>query len=133
MQTFRDVIDAQAAAQPAAPFVFAPEPRIELDYANLRDRARGLSGLLRAQGLPAGAVVAFMLGNGVAAVTVFLGAMYGGYIVTPINLLAQDAQLVGQREAGEHGRHPITRSARNSSDGGMVTPIALAVTRAFWR
>ena len=93
MQTFRDVIDAQAAAQPAAPFVFAPEPRIELDYANLRDRARGLSGLLRAQGLPAGAVVAFMLGNGVAAVTVFLGAMYGGYIVTPINLLAQDAHL----------------------------------------
>ncbi len=93
MQTFRDVIDAQTAAQPGAPFVFAPEPLIELDYANMRDRARALAGMLRARGLPAGAVVAFMLGNGIAAVTVFLGAMYGGYIVTPINLLAQDAQL----------------------------------------
>jgi len=29
----------------------------------------------------------------VAAATVFLGAMYGGYVVSPINLLAQDAHL----------------------------------------
>src|SRR5205085_11862388 len=44
------------------------------------------------------------------------------------DLLAQDAQLVGQRETGEHGRHSITWSARNSNDGGMVTPIAFVVT-----
>ena len=93
MPTFRGVIDAQAAAQPTAPFVFAPEPQVELDYASLRARARALAGVLQAQGLPAGTVVAFMLGNGISAVTVFLGAMYGGYIVTPINLLVQDAHL----------------------------------------
>jgi long-chain acyl-CoA synthetase len=34
-----------------------------------------------------------MLPNGVAAASIFLGAMYAGYIVSPINLLAQDAQL----------------------------------------
>ena len=34
-----------------------------------------------------------MLENGLSAATVFLGAMYGGYVVSPINLLAQDAQL----------------------------------------
>jgi long-chain acyl-CoA synthetase len=34
-----------------------------------------------------------MLENGWSAATVFLGAMYGGYVVSPINLLAQDAQL----------------------------------------
>ena len=34
-----------------------------------------------------------MLENGVSAATVFLGAMYGGYVVSPVNLLAQDAQL----------------------------------------
>jgi len=34
-----------------------------------------------------------MLPNGASAATVFLGAMYGGYVVSPINLLAQDAQL----------------------------------------
>ena len=31
-----------------------------------------------------------MLPNGSAAVEVFLGAMHGGYVVSPINLLAQE-------------------------------------------
>src|SRR6266508_710785 len=34
-----------------------------------------------------------MLPNGIAAASIFLGAMYAGYIVSPVNLLAQDAQL----------------------------------------
>jgi long-chain acyl-CoA synthetase len=34
-----------------------------------------------------------MLENGASAATIFLGAMYGGYVVSPINLNAQDAQL----------------------------------------
>ena len=40
-----------------------------------------------------GDVVGFMLPNGLSALTVFLGAMAGGYVVAPFNLLAQDAQL----------------------------------------
>ena len=93
MRTFRDVIDAQATAQPAAPFLLAPEPNRELSYADLRDRAGAIAAHLCAQGVPAGAVVAFMLGNGIAAATLFLGAVYGGYIVMPINLLAHDEHL----------------------------------------
>jgi long-chain acyl-CoA synthetase len=34
-----------------------------------------------------------MLPNGVAAASVFLGAMYSGYVISPVNLLAQDSQL----------------------------------------
>ena len=34
-----------------------------------------------------------MLPNGVAAAGVFLGAMYGGYVVSPVSLLAQDALI----------------------------------------
>jgi long-chain acyl-CoA synthetase len=34
-----------------------------------------------------------MMENGASAATIFLGAMYGGYVVSPINLHAQDAQL----------------------------------------
>ena len=34
-----------------------------------------------------------MLPNGVAAASAFLGAMYGGYIVSPVSLLAQDALI----------------------------------------
>ena len=49
--------------------------------------------LLESRGVAPGATVSFMLENGASAATVFLGAMYGGYVVSPINLHAQDAQL----------------------------------------
>ena len=91
--TFRTVIDVHAAAQPRAPFLIAPEPRREIDYAALRAQCLSLAAWLAAQGIAPGSTVSFMLPNGVSAATVFLGAMYGGYVVSPINLLAQDAQL----------------------------------------
>jgi long-chain acyl-CoA synthetase len=91
--TFRDVIDAHAARNPHAPFLIAPEPARELDYGTLRATCQAFSRMLGARGLPAGATVSFMLDNGASAATVFLGAMYGGYVVSPINLHAQDAQL----------------------------------------
>ena len=34
-----------------------------------------------------------MLPNGIAAAGVFLGAMHGGYVASPISLLAQDALI----------------------------------------
>ena len=34
-----------------------------------------------------------MLPNGLSAASILLGAMYGGYVVSPLNLLAQDTQL----------------------------------------
>jgi len=91
--TFRDVIDASARSRPAAPFLVAPEPGVTLTYADLAASARALSARIAGEGVAEGEVVGFMLGNGVAAATVFLGAMYGGYVVSPINLLAQDAHL----------------------------------------
>ena len=93
MRTFRDVIEEQARRRPAAAFLLAPEPNATLSYAELRRRARALTFDLQARGVHGGGIVAFMLGNGVAAATVFTSAMYGGYIVLPINLLAQDAHL----------------------------------------
>jgi long-chain acyl-CoA synthetase len=59
----------------------------------LRDTARALCADLAAQGIRPGEVVSYMLPNGVAAASVFLGAMYGGYVVSPVNLLAQDALI----------------------------------------
>ena len=91
--TFRDVVDAHAASQPHAPFLLAPEPGLAIDYATLRADCRAFSALLAARGIAPGATVSFMLENGVSAATIFLGAMYGGYVVSPINLHAQDAQL----------------------------------------
>ena len=93
MQTLREVIDGHAAAQPDAPFLFAPEPGTRLTYAELRSTARALGAELAAHGIAPGEVVSYMLPNGVAAASVFLGAMYGGYVVSPVSLLAQDALI----------------------------------------
>jgi long-chain acyl-CoA synthetase len=92
--TLRDVIDAHAATQPRATFICAPEPGLEIDYATLQRSCRALAASLDAAGIEPGATVSFMLENGVSAASAFLGAMYGGYVVSPINLHAQDAQLV---------------------------------------
>jgi len=91
--TFRDVVDAHAARQPDAPFLIAPEPALEIDYATLQRDCRAFAASLAARGVAPGDTVSFMLENGASAATVFLGAMYGGHVVSPVNLHAQDAQL----------------------------------------
>jgi acyl-CoA synthetase (AMP-forming)/AMP-acid ligase II len=93
MRTFRDAIDTHAAARPDAPCVLAPEPNAVLPYGDLARVGAELGAYLAHEGIPPGSVVSFMLPNGVAAASIFLGAMYAGYIVSPVNLLAQDAQL----------------------------------------
>src|ERR1700750_1070772 len=93
MWTFRDVVDAQARPHPAPPFLSAPETRTTITYGELARNARGVAALLQGEGLARGDVVSFMLGNGAAAATIFLGAMYGGFVVSPVNLLVQDAHL----------------------------------------
>jgi len=93
MRSFRDAIDAHAAAQSDAPFLFAPEPHVVVTYGELQRMARALGAHLAREGLPPGSVVSFMLPNGVSAATILLGAMYAGSVVSPLNLLAQDAQL----------------------------------------
>src|SRR5438034_7934570 len=93
MRTFRDVIDEKARLSPAAPLLFAPEPQSSLTYDDLRHRARAFAGDMQSRGIAPDAIVGFMLPNGAAAASIFLSAMYGGYVVLPINLLAQDSQL----------------------------------------
>ena len=91
--TIRAVIDALAEAQPEAPFLFAPESGAAMTYAGLQNTCRSIGSELASTGILPGAVVSFLLPNGVSAVSVFLGAMYAGYVVAPTSLLAQDAQL----------------------------------------
>jgi acyl-CoA synthetase (AMP-forming)/AMP-acid ligase II len=93
MRTFRDAIDAHAAGRPDAPCVLAPEPDAVLTYRDLARSGSALGAYLAREGIPPGSVVSFMLPNGIAAASVFLGAMYAGYVVSPVNLLAQDTQL----------------------------------------
>ena len=91
--TFRDAIAANASRSPDAPFAFGPETGVMMTWRGLADACDGLASHLEDMGCAPGDIVAFMLPNGLSALTVFLGAMAGGYVVAPINLLAQDAHL----------------------------------------
>ncbi len=93
MRTLRDVIDHHAEVRPEAPFLFAPEPDIAITYRKLRDSSRAIAGLLASARVAPGEVASFMLPNGASAATIFLGAMAAGYVVSPLNLLAQDTHL----------------------------------------
>src|SRR5215468_1334972 len=93
MRTVRDAIDRHSVAQPDAPFVLAPESGTTLSYAGLRVTAQALCAELAALGVRPGEVVSYLLPNGVAAASVFLGAMYGGFVVSPISMRAQDALI----------------------------------------
>ena len=93
LRTLRDVIDHHAEARPDAPFLFAPEPDTVITYGELRESSYALAGLLADAGIAPGEVVSFMLPNGAAAATLLLGTMVAGYVVSPLNLLAQDAHL----------------------------------------
>src|SRR4029450_7465037 len=97
-RTIREAIDHHASAQPQAPFLLAPESGSTVSYGDLRDTAHGLAAELSALGIAPGEVVSWMLPNGIAAASVFLGAMHGGYVASPISLLAHDALAAPDRE-----------------------------------
>jgi len=93
VRTLREAIDRWAEAQPDAPFLLAPEAGLTVGYGEFRDLARALCADLAARGIGPGDVVSYMQPNGVSAACVLLGAMYGGHVVSPISLLAQDSQI----------------------------------------
>ena len=92
-QTFRQLVEQHADERPHATCLLAPEPGTSVTYAELRRTSRRFGALLRGLRVPEQGIVAFMLPNGIAAATVFIGSMASGRIVSPINLLAQDAVL----------------------------------------
>jgi long-chain acyl-CoA synthetase len=93
MRTVREFIDRQADERPDEPYLIAPETGRALAYAELRAASRRLAAHLAGLGLQKGDKVSLMLHNGYQAARLFLGVMYGGYVVSPVNLLAQPSQL----------------------------------------
>jgi len=92
-RTIRHYVDLQARAQPAAPYLIAPETNRVLSYAQLQADSIELGRYLAAQGLAKGDKVALMLHNGYQTARLLIGVMYAGFTVAPLNLLAQPSQL----------------------------------------
>jgi long-chain acyl-CoA synthetase len=79
--------------RPDAPLVVAPETGLTFTYGDLAREAHALGARLAALGLRSGDHVGMLLHNGWQTVVIFLGAMTGGYVVAPFNLLSQRSQL----------------------------------------
>jgi long-chain acyl-CoA synthetase len=93
MRTIRHYVDLRAREQPDAPNLIAPETGRTLTYAQLKRHSEELGSFLLGAGLSKGDKVAFMLPNSYQAARLFIGVMYAGFTVCPLNLLAQASQL----------------------------------------
>ncbi len=93
MRTIRQYVEKQAAERPDKVFMVTPEPDLELTYAQLRDSCIQFGKHYMKMGLDKGDKVSFMMGNGYQTARIFLGTMYSGLVIAPINLQAQPSQL----------------------------------------
>jgi acyl-CoA synthetase (AMP-forming)/AMP-acid ligase II len=91
------LIDAHADRQPDEVALIAPADdgtaARTVTWAGLREEVRAFAARLDGLGIARGAPVSVMMANGWCAVLSILGALYGGRIVAPVNLVAGDAQI----------------------------------------
>jgi acyl-CoA synthetase (AMP-forming)/AMP-acid ligase II len=92
-RTIRKYVDFQAAERPDAVYLIAPEPNRTMTFAGLQQASRRLAHYLLERGLRPGDKVALLMHNGYQTCRLLIGTMYGGFCVTPLNLLAQSSQL----------------------------------------
>ncbi|MFY9314808.1 MAG: AMP-binding protein [Burkholderiales bacterium] len=92
-RTLRDVLQGHLGRRPGQTFLIAPETGRILSYREIGRQARLLARYLRMKGLRGGDKVGLYAHNGYQTALLFLAAMVGGYVIAPINLLAQRSQL----------------------------------------
>ncbi len=93
LDTIRGIVDDQAAARQGRAWLVAPETGLVLSFAGLRDASLKLAAFLATRGIAPGERVAMFMPNGLQTARLFIGVMYAGRVVTPLNLLAQASQL----------------------------------------
>lgn len=93
MRTIRHYVDLRARDTPDSAYLVAPETGLTLTYSQLQRDSIQLAAFLRNHQLIQGDKIALMLHNGYQTARLLVGVMYAGYMVTPLNLLAQASQL----------------------------------------
>ncbi|MCM2287735.1 MAG: AMP-binding protein [Sulfuritalea sp.] len=130
LRTIRAHVDHQAHRRPNASYLIAPETGRRMSFGELQAASRRLAAWLRSEGIRPGARVALLMPNGYQTCRLFIGAMYGGYCVTPLNLLAQPSQL---SYVLEHSDAEIVFVAPDQVErlqeaaAGLATPPRMAV------
>ena len=82
-----------AGTQPDLPFLISPETGRVLTFRGLQEECLRLSLRFQHMGLKHGDKIAFLMDNGLFTAQLFLGAMYGGYVIVPLNVRAGVSQL----------------------------------------
>src|SRR6056297_2939478 len=93
MRTIRDYVNHWAEKQPNKPYLKAPEPELQATFQELQENSVRLARFLNARNIQKGDKVSFMCPNGYQTTLLFLGIMYGGFTVSPINIAAQMSHL----------------------------------------
>ncbi|MBW1852197.1 MAG: AMP-binding protein [Deltaproteobacteria bacterium] len=93
MRTIRHFVDKRAREHPEKIYTIAPEPGLSLTYGQLRKDAVRFGKYMLKLGLKKGDKVSFMMGNGYQTTKIFLGTMYAGFVIAPLNLMFQSPQL----------------------------------------
>ena len=92
IMTIREAIDEMANAA-AEGFLISPDSGRSVAFEGLREQSMVLFNRLRQAGLKQGDKVALLMDNGLLTAQLFLGTMYGGYVVVPLNVRAGSLQL----------------------------------------
>lgn len=130
MRTIRSHVDRQARDQPNKVFMVAPGPNLSLTYAQLRDSCIGFGRRYMQMGLCKGDKVSFMMGNGYQTLKIFLGTMYAGLVIAPLNLQAQPSQLTYVLEHSDTKLVFVTEFQREKlveALGGVTRTISVIV------
>jgi len=93
MRTIRYFVDKKAREHPEKTYLIAPEPGFSLSYLQLKEDSIRLGKHLLKLGLKKGGKISFMMGNGYQTTKIFLGTMYAGFVIAPLNLMSQPSQL----------------------------------------
>ncbi|OIP09673.1 MAG: long-chain fatty acid--CoA ligase [Betaproteobacteria bacterium CG2_30_68_42] len=91
--TVRELVDRRVAAQPQAIYAINGQGTHSLRYDELATSGRQVAALLQSLGSRPGDIASLVMPNGLQTLRLLLGAMYGGWCVNPVNLLAQPGQM----------------------------------------
>jgi len=86
--SLRDLIDARAEYQPESPYLIEPESGAEISFGALKQHAASLAARLAGAGIRHGDSVGYAMANGPGTAIAILGALYGGFRATAVNLVA---------------------------------------------
>ncbi len=92
--TFRSLIVRCAKAYASRVYLVDPDSDITMTYGQLRNHCQEFGRMMWHAGFTKSTKVGFMLDNGYWTSVVFLGAMYSGHVIVPLNVVASRRNLL---------------------------------------